>query len=428
MRRRLLSAITMGVGLAACRERREGDGFGVSVGDTSATSGGISIDTSSAASSSSEGDAPSREDRPVFDLGPLPDTPFFPPGCERMDEPPRALGSTCAVLVDENPQVVTACMPADADGQCAASETRDVIDLLEMCNGWMGDACMHLESACGPQADEAGSCCYWGSVEGVCPGRPFTINGVARLAPAVVRADWCLAWPLAASAEFYERLSEGWRFDGRHEHAAIASFSRFALQLLAMAAPAEFVAAALRAAADEHEHAMLFFGLARACSGRAIGPGALAIEGALGDGDDEIAVVVAAVREGCVAETISAMQLLRASTGASEPELRAALGRVVEQELAHVELAWAFVAWAYARGDARLRVAVDDAFAAALRWIPIGADVEPAPEDAERWRAHGRLTRGECRAIAERTVNTIVLPLARELSERGAADGKRMNA
>lgn len=407
----------MGLGLAGCREHRDGDGFGMPLPDTSTTGGGIHVDASST-SSTSDDDPASEGDRPVFDIGPLPDTPFIPPGCDRMEEPPPTLGSTCEILVDEYPQVVTACIPAEADGRCTSADTREVVELLKACYAPIGDACNALYSSCGPQSDEAGSCCYWGSFGPACPGRPFMIDGVARLAHTVESADWCGAWATVPSTAFNDELAEAWRFDGRHEHAAIASFSRFAMHLLAMAAPAQLVEAALRAATDEHEHAMLFFGLARAYSGRAIGPGRLAMDGALGDGDDAIQIVVAAVREGCIGETVSAMQLQRASTTATDADLRAALARVVEQELAHVELAWAFVAWAYARGDARLRAAVDDAFATASRWIPMGASVEPASEDADRWRAHGRLTRADCNAIAQRTLRTIVLPLARDLCTR----------
>jgi hypothetical protein len=88
---------------------------------------------------------------------------------------------------------------------------------------------------------------------------------------------------------------------------------------------------------------------------------------------------------------------------------------MLDQELAHVELAWSFVAWAHARGDADLRAAVRSAFAETWRWIPRGADVEPAPQDADRWRAAGRLPQSDRLAIAERALVEVVGPLATTL-------------
>ena len=180
----------------------------------------------------------------------------------------------------------------------------------------------------------------------------------------------------------------------------------------------------MRAADDEREHALLFFALAQAHGDEAIGPGPLDITGALAGADDPIAIVVATVREGCIAETISAMQLQRARDLAADPRLRAALDRVLAQEFEHVELAWSFVAWAYARGDEALRTAVVAAFADAERCIPRAPDIEPTPGGLERWHDAGRLSRAELHAVALRTIRTLVRPSAAEffgrIQEHGA--------
>lgn len=52
------------------------------------------------------------------------------------------------------------------------------------------------------------------------------------------------------------------------EHASVAAFARFTLQLLAMGAPAELVQASVGAAADELDHARLRFGIADRFDGR----------------------------------------------------------------------------------------------------------------------------------------------------------------
>jgi hypothetical protein len=65
------------------------------------------------------------------------------------------------------------------------------------------------------------------------------------------------------------------------EHASVASFARFSLQLMAAGAPASLVEAAHRAALDEIEHARLTFRLASRYEGRALGPGPLPVDGSV---------------------------------------------------------------------------------------------------------------------------------------------------
>jgi len=57
------------------------------------------------------------------------------------------------------------------------------------------------------------------------------------------------------------------------EHASIAAFARFSLQLLSLGAPAGLIDDCTRALGDETAHARLCFQLASAYAGRAIGSG-----------------------------------------------------------------------------------------------------------------------------------------------------------
>lgn len=95
---------------------------------------------------------------------------------------------------------------------------------------------------------------------------------------------------------------------------------------------------------DETEHAKICFALA-ARYGSTLGPGALRIDDALNEYSLP-SIVRLTFREGCVGETVAALEAAAALAGASDEKVRAALGRIAEDERRHAELAWAFVAWA----------------------------------------------------------------------------------
>lgn len=102
-------------------------------------------------------------------------------------------------------------------------------------------------------------------------------------------------------------LADRWLEAAQMEHASIASFGRFALQLLRLGAPAELVQNAHVAALDEIEHARICFALASAYAGRAYGPGGL--DGISGEFPSDLRTVLCAnVEEGCVGETLAALE------------------------------------------------------------------------------------------------------------------------
>jgi hypothetical protein len=74
-----------------------------------------------------------------------------------------------------------------------------------------------------------------------------------------------------------------WLDDARLEHASVASFARFVLELLALGAPAELVHFAQRALGDEIDHARRCFSLASRYAQEPLGPAALQVDGALAE-------------------------------------------------------------------------------------------------------------------------------------------------
>jgi hypothetical protein len=179
-------------------------------------------------------------------------------------------------------------------------------------------------------------------------GRPFLIGGAARLAPSASRGDWSKrsASPDAGrlSPAIRARLAAQWTRVGLMEHASIAAFARFALHLLAVGAPADLVAGAHEALGDETEHARLAFGLASAYAGESVGPGRLAIDGSL-DGFSIATFVATLIREGCIGETVAAIEAREALESTSDVAVREVLAIIARDELRHSELAWRTLAW-----------------------------------------------------------------------------------
>ncbi|HWB73438.1 MAG TPA: hypothetical protein VG755_00755, partial [Nannocystaceae bacterium] len=267
------------------------------------------------------------------------------------------------------------------------------------------DTCKSVTGSC-----EAGSCegcawspddCAWACRydEDLCSdcGRPFLVDGQARTSSAVARDDWAgpgVAKELVSSLDDLARLQVAahWQRCALAEHASVAAFARYALDLLALAAPAELIASASAAMSDEIEHARLCFALVAHYGGGARGPGPLASDDALGE-RDVLRILDDVVREACIGETLAALEAVEALAEAREPAVRAALERIADDELRHAQLGWRHLRWALEHADAQLRAAIiellDDALADAIM-----APVVGAADGA--LRAHGVLD-AECR-------------------------------
>lgn len=125
--------------------------------------------------------------------------------------------------------------------------------------------------------------------------------------------------------------------------------------------------AAHEAALDEVGHAELGFAMASAYLGAPVGPGAL-VEAAAFTGAPTLAeLAAAAVREGCVGETLAATLAGAQHAVATDPAVRGVLAAIADEEAEHAALAYRVVAWALAVGGAPVRLAVRAAFQAALQ-------------------------------------------------------------
>jgi hypothetical protein len=215
------------------------------------------------------------------------------------------------------------------------------------------DACTGEECNC-VMIDGARAC-----VEGLggC-GRPFLVDGAARHAPAERRADWSATPGLPAlldelDAEVRAKLAEHWARSGLLEHASIAAFARFSLELVALGAPSELVAEAALAMADETRHARICFGLAAAYGGAPVGPGPLSVDGSLAAPTLE-SVVKTVVLEGCIGETIAAAEARELANTTLDLAVGEILEQIASDEARHATLAYRFVRWALEKGGAEL--------------------------------------------------------------------------
>ena len=290
----------------------------------------------------------------------------------------------CATDADCGPAQTCVCAGVVGESRCVSAGCRTGADCASgACGvGTADDGCsVHLSLACrtdgdvcrgNPDCDDFAACLAVGAAESwVCQpqpicGRPLHIDDRARTAPLVERGDWGAdVTPSVADLSDAARAERAdfWAQVGALEHASVAGFARFSLQLMALGAPPDLLAEAQRAGADEVEHARLAYGLASAYAGRAMGPGPMRL-GDLRIEADVAAVVRDLVREACVGETLGAAEAAAAVD--ADPVVRAVWRRIAADEQRHAVLGWRTLAWILDGADASLRRAARHAFAEAL--------------------------------------------------------------
>ena len=244
-------------------------------------------------------------------------------------------------------------------------------------------------------------CCYTADVtdnpDVVCSiGRPYFEGGVELCAPLFG------AVPLASDAQAMRAAA--WARAGAGEHASVAAFARLTLQLLAVGAPTELLRGAQQAALDEIGHAEQCwrlaerFGAAPVATGPFPFPREVAVDVTLAE------LATAAVREGCLAETLGAHVASVAAERAPEPDIRAALRRIAAEEATHAVLSFRIVAWALRVGGDAVAAAVQAAFR------------EPCPRlDLEELALRSNVALAELEAAAEAGVVDVIRPAAQRL-------------
>lgn len=254
-------------------------------------------------------------------------------------------------------------------------------------------------------------CCYrvFDQVR-IIKGRALRVDSTPHVAAATRRGDW--AQRPSSPGEHLPELALSWREAGVTEHASIAAFARLQLQLLALGAPASLFAAAGAAAQDELEHARLCFGLAGRYGGSQVGPSSLPAAAAPLDCDLDHLIDETFV-DGCVGETIAAVEARRGASLAEDAEVAATLTTIADDEERHAELAWRILSWALEqRPEAAERI---DRVARNLR--PVSQRRQPT--SASMLNRHGLLSTAQLEKLAEQVQRDVVRPCLDALLARG---------
>jgi len=314
---------------------------------------------------------------------------------------PICVGSSCATGAD-----------CDSD-ECGVSRFHDGCSesLKVTCRDEAVDAC-HSDDDCADSGECFPDSESYSCHEADCDiGRPLMVEGVARKAASVSRDDWRDAIDVSASRlnrKARRALAKHWSGVAAMEHASVASFARFSLQLMALGAPPELLLETQAAGADEVRHAQTTFGIASAFAGVDVGPGPLSLDGVTMD-TDVIGILRGLIMEACVGETIGVAEAIAAADGVADPALEAALRQIAEDETRHSALAWKTLKWMLEENPALRAVAAgafDEAIASYLDVDMSG----PAGLDE-----HGILSPDRRRAVREHALVQIVLPCVRGL-------------
>jgi hypothetical protein len=331
----------------------------------------------------------SDEDCSGFDLGYCSEEDEFEAVCVsgcRVDEDCGG-GAICECGHAESPSggVCIRAVNCRTDADCAAGL---LCASFEQVCAPHAFACQSPDDECRTSADCGdGFCDFTPNGEhrfcdaGVVCGRPFLVDCTARVASVVQSHDWSSASAAPCvehlTSSQRETLALHWTRLGQMEHASIAAFARFNLQLLSLGAPSELVEQCTRALADETAHTKLCFQLASAYAGRALGPGPLDIAGSLTVTSLE-GVVDLVLAEGCIGETGAALEALEAADSASDPVIRAAYAQIAADEQRHAELAFRFMRWALEQDAALVEGRIVAALASnAMPSLATRAVVEP---------------------------------------------------
>jgi hypothetical protein len=342
----------------------------------------------------------------------------------------------CQTDADCQPDQVCVCSGAFSDGsrsRCVSARCRVDADCesntcglssyFDGCQRREVLACRSAGDACRTDADcdDGRTCAYdphddrWDCRGQFCAiGRPLVIDGVARTAPAVARADWLteLDLPRDLPRAVRDALAARWSEIAALEHASVASFAGFTLDLMSLGAPPDLLAEAQRAALDEIEHARLAWSLASLWSGRPLGPGPLSLDGfPLRHGLEDI--VRALVREGCVGETLGAAEAQFCAELADHPAMSPLFDRIARDEARHAAFAWRTLRWLLStRGNDVLLLALTTV--AELR-AEIAGDLPPDDDDALSAPTWGLLRPSELLAHRRETFAVVIDPVLRAL-------------
>ena len=195
-------------------------------------------------------------------------------------------------------------------------------------------------------------------------GRPLLFEGHVQLAKLVPGREWSMNQPAARARALtqLERKIVGqyWLRTARLEHASVASFHQFALDLLRFGAPPELLTRASQSAQDEIQHAQAAFSLAESYLQFPLQPSAWSLKSHSCDTWADFAESIA--REAAINETLAVIMAVVQLRKATDPAVRQLLTRIINEEAEHAELAWDTLRWCMREGGPEVRSRLEKIF------------------------------------------------------------------
>jgi hypothetical protein len=127
-------------------------------------------------------------------------------------------------------------------------------------------------------------------------------------------------------------------------------------------------------------------------------------------GGDIETILRLVIHEGCVGETVAALEAVEARAHCSTSEVSCVLERIARDEQNHAALAWRFVAWAIEQ-QPRLREVAEREFRRIAEQAPCATPNAAEPDLS----AHGALPLRLRNELREAAVRDVVVPCAKRL-------------
>lgn len=212
-------------------------------------------------------------------------------------------------------------------------------------------------------------------------------------------------------------LAAQWRENARTEHASVGAFAGLTMDLLALGAPPELIAAAHRDGLDEIRHAQMCFALATAIDGADVSPAPFP-ESRRARSLPRIRILALArlavdsMVDGVLHEGLSARILARLARLTALPRIRQTVTELAADEGRHAAHAWHVVQWCVSAGGAPVVHALLGAVSALPVRAGVGARQEAHGGAWQRWGIPGRALEEEEYAAARAGVVRRVKALA----------------
>ena len=206
-------------------------------------------------------------------------------------------------------------------------------------------------------------CCYTATYREVrdepecVVGRPLMEDGIAKVADVSVSRSLSKTKNPWTEGTFVHCIDEGQSLTdsqkeisgqfyltiARYEHASIASFQKFTLDLMRFGAPPHLLDRAQQATRDEIRHAKMAFSIAQDLLQKDVQPSQLDYTPSLCTDIHEFARTT--LEEGAIGETLAVLLASEQLRVATDSSIQSFFKQVVEDEAQHAELAWETLRW-----------------------------------------------------------------------------------